>query len=77
MLVLTLLAMDFSRAGAVEAVAGAFHTNFMASAVEPLEKVLETVEVKAPRIPVISNVDAKAHSDPGNIPVLSASEICI
>lgn len=49
------------------AVAGAFHTNFMASAVEPLEKILETVEVKAPRIPVISNVDAKAHSDPGNV----------
>lgn len=29
-----------------------------------LEEVLKEVEVKKPRIPVISNVDAKAHSDP-------------
>jgi [acyl-carrier-protein] S-malonyltransferase len=57
------------------AVAGAFHTNFMASAVEPLEKILETVEVKAPRIPVISNVDAKAHSDPGTIKALLAKQV--
>jgi [acyl-carrier-protein] S-malonyltransferase len=46
------------------AVAGAFHTDFMAPAVSSLEEVLKSVEVKEPRIPVISNVDAKAHSDP-------------
>ena len=46
------------------AVAGAFHTDFMAPAVGKLEEVLKEVEVKKPRIPVISNVDAKAHSDP-------------
>merc|ERR1740121_931934 len=49
------------------AVAGAFHTDFMAPAVPALEEVLKTVEVKKPRIPVISNVDAKAHSDPAVI----------
>ena len=41
------------------AVAGAFHTDFMAPAVPALEKVLEDIEFKKPRIPVISNVDAK------------------
>ena len=49
------------------AVAGAFHTDFMAPAVGKLEEVLKEVEVKKPRIPVISNVDAKAHSDPAVI----------
>ena len=33
-------------------------------AVETLEGVLKEVEVSKPRIPVISNVDAKPHSDP-------------
>jgi len=45
-------------------VAGAFHTDFMSPAVAALAKVLEEVEIKKPRIPVISNVDAEAHSDP-------------
>merc|ERR1719453_182470 len=56
---------DFKARMAVKlAVAGAFHTEFMAPAVSKLEEVLEKVEVVKPRIPVISNVDAKAHSDP-------------
>lgn len=49
------------------AVAGAFHTDFMAPAVGKLEEVLASVEVVKPRIPVVSNVDAKAHSDPAVI----------
>lgn len=49
------------------AVAGAFHTDFMAPAVDKLAEVLKEVEVKKPRIPVISNVDAKPHSDPAVI----------
>jgi len=49
------------------AVAGAFHTDFMAPAVEKLAEVLAEVEVSKPRIPVISNVDAKPHSDPAVI----------
>jgi len=56
---------DFKARMAVKlAVAGAFHTDFMAPAVSELEKVLKEVEIKKPRIPVVSNVDAKSHSDP-------------
>ncbi|HIA63247.1 MAG TPA: ACP S-malonyltransferase [Planctomycetaceae bacterium] len=55
-------------AGAMQAiplaVAGAFHTEVMQAAVEPLRQVLENVALNAPRIPVISNVDASIHSDP-------------
>lgn len=46
------------------AVAGAFHTDFMAPAVDRLTTVLKDVTILKPRIPVISNVDAKAHSSP-------------
>jgi [acyl-carrier-protein] S-malonyltransferase len=46
------------------AVAGAFHTEVMQAAVEPLRQALENVALNAPRIPVISNVDASVHSDP-------------
>lgn len=49
------------------AVAGAFHTDFMAPAVPQLGAVLDTIEIKKPRIPVISNVDALPHSDPAVI----------
>lgn len=57
------------------AVAGAFHTDFMKPAVESLEKVLSEVDIKKPRIPVISNVDAKAHSDPDTIKKLLATQV--
>jgi [acyl-carrier-protein] S-malonyltransferase len=46
------------------AVAGAFHTPLMKPADEQLGEVLSRVEVKAPRIPVYSNVDASPHDDP-------------
>merc|ERR1719217_964313 len=57
------------------AVAGAFHTDFMAPAVTKLEEVLASVEVKKPRIPVISNVDAKAHSDPAVIKEILTKQV--
>lgn len=57
------------------AVAGAFHTDFMKPAVGALEEVLSTVEIKKPRIPVISNVDAKPHSDPDTIKKLLATQV--
>ncbi|OEU21657.1 malonyl-CoA ACP transacylase [Fragilariopsis cylindrus CCMP1102] len=57
------------------AVAGAFHTDFMAPAVSSLEDVLKEVEIKKPRIPVISNVDAKPHSDPETIKKLLATQV--
>lgn len=46
------------------AVAGAFHTQFMQSAVAQLQTALESLTLTAPRIPVISNVDAEPHTDP-------------
>lgn len=49
------------------AVAGAFHTPLMESACAALGDVLQTVRLKPPRIPVVSNVDAQTHSDPEEI----------
>lgn len=57
------------------AVAGAFHTSFMQPAVSALEAVLADVKISKPRIPVISNVDAKAHSDPDSIRKLLATQV--
>jgi [acyl-carrier-protein] S-malonyltransferase len=50
------------------AVAGAFHTPLMKPADETLAAALAAQDVKAPRIPVYSNVTAEPHaSDPGSI----------
>ena len=57
------------------AVAGAFHTDFMAPAVDALRETLAGVEVARPRIPVISNVDARPHSDPDTIRALLAKQV--
>lgn len=48
-------------------VAGAFHTNIMKPADERLAQALQEVTIRPPRLPVISNVDAKAHSEPDEI----------
>ena len=49
------------------AVAGAFHTELMRPADQQLAAALERVEIKPPRIPVVSNVGAAPHSDPADI----------
>ena len=49
------------------AVAGAFHTPLMQSACGRLDDILQSVQIKTPRIPVISNVDAKAHDTPDRV----------
>lgn len=49
------------------AVAGAFHTEYMAPAVPRLEAILAETTILEPRVPVISNVDAIPHSDPDSI----------
>jgi [acyl-carrier-protein] S-malonyltransferase len=49
------------------AVAGAFHTALMKPADEKLAAALGGVALKAPRVPVWSNVDAQPHTDPGEI----------
>ena len=48
-------------------VAGAFHTELMKPADERLAEALQTVTLQSPRIPVWSNVDAEAHTDPEEI----------
>ena len=45
------------------AVAGAFHTSYMASAVEPLRALAATIATHAPRIQVISNKDGEVVAD--------------
>ena len=57
------------------AVAGAFHTPFMQSAVAALREALETTEIVTPSIPVVSNVDAQTHSDPATIKRLLSEQV--
>jgi [acyl-carrier-protein] S-malonyltransferase len=58
------------------AVAGAFHTALMQSAVERLRAVLADVTMRRPRIPVVSNVDARPHNDPDEIRELLVQQVC-
>lgn len=57
------------------AVAGAFHTSIMQPAVERLTAALATAKITAPRIPVISNVDARPHDDPEEIRSLLVQQV--
>jgi [acyl-carrier-protein] S-malonyltransferase len=57
------------------AVAGAFHTPVMQPAVERLQQVLEQVEIRPPRLPVVSNVDARPHDDPTEIRRLLVQQV--
>ena len=45
------------------AVAGAFHTPLMQPATGQLATALAAVEIRTPRIPIVSNVDARPHQD--------------
>jgi [acyl-carrier-protein] S-malonyltransferase len=49
------------------AVAGAFHTSLMKPADQALARTLAGVELRLPRVPVWSNVDAAPHTDPEEI----------
>ena len=57
------------------AVAGAFHTALMQPAVERLQVALSEVEIRSPRVPVISNVDAQSHDDPETIRQLLVRQV--
>jgi [acyl-carrier-protein] S-malonyltransferase len=57
------------------AVAGAFHTELMKPADERLAEALWGVELKPPRVPVWSNVDAKPHTDPEEIRKLLVRQV--
>ena len=57
-------------------VAGAFHTSLMEPAREQLAAVLAEVELRPPQLPVVSNVDARPHTDPQEIRGLLARQVC-
>jgi [acyl-carrier-protein] S-malonyltransferase len=57
------------------AVAGAFHTRIMQSAVAKLAEALANVPMKRPEIPVVSNVDAVPHDDPEEIRDLLVKQV--
>ncbi len=57
-------------------VGGAFHTPFMAPARDRLRKALREVEVRAPAVPVVANVDAAARDGAEEWPQLLASQLC-
>lgn len=57
------------------AVAGAFHTSIMRPADERLAEALSGVPMYRPRIPVISNVDARPHADPEEIRQLLVRQV--
>lgn len=57
-------------------VAGAFHTSIMESAVEKLAAAMADVEFRATRIPVYSNVDATAHTEPEELRALLERQVC-
>jgi [acyl-carrier-protein] S-malonyltransferase len=57
------------------AVAGAFHTPIMQSAVEKLATALADVSLNRPSLRVISNVDAEPHDDPEEIRRLLVQQV--
>ena len=57
------------------AVAGAFHTDFMAPAAEALTAGLADTPIETPKIPVISNVDVEPHADADSIRATLAKQL--
>ncbi len=58
------------------AVAGAFHTEIMRSAVDRLASALDQADFRESRIPVYSNVDARPHTDPLEFRQLLKEQVC-
>jgi [acyl-carrier-protein] S-malonyltransferase len=56
-------------------VAGAFHTALMRPADERLAEALRAVTLRKPRLPVVSNVDARPHDDPEEIRSLLVQQV--
>ena len=57
------------------AVAGAFHTTLMKPADARLAEALTGVPIRAPEIPVVSNVDAQPHQEPEEIRELLVRQV--
>ncbi|MBR4834787.1 MAG: ACP S-malonyltransferase [Thermoguttaceae bacterium] len=56
-------------------VAGAFHTEIMSPAVENMRPIIEAMDFQAPKVPVVSGVDARFHSDPSEIKQILVRQI--
>ncbi|MGE0605720.1 MAG: ACP S-malonyltransferase [Pirellulales bacterium] len=56
-------------------VAGAFHTPIMHPADQRLAEALSGVEIRPPKLPVVSNVDAVPHDDPEEIRTLLVQQL--
>lgn len=56
-------------------VAGAFHTDLMKPAVQALQTALNEVDFQSTTVPVISNVDARPHSQPDEFRELLAKQV--
>lgn len=56
-------------------VAGAFHSPFMQSAADQFAEVLEKIEFKPAKLPVMSNVTAQPHGDAASIKKLLVQQI--
>ena len=56
-------------------VGGAFHTPFMQPARDRLRKALAEVEIRAPSVPVVANVDARPRSDDSEWRTLLAQQL--
>lgn len=57
-------------------VAGGFHSECMRPAAERLEAALVAVEIRAPRIPFLSNVTGDVTTDPARIREQLAEQVC-
>jgi [acyl-carrier-protein] S-malonyltransferase len=57
-------------------VAGAFHTALMGPARARLRKALADAPFSAPEVPVVANVDARAHPGPEEWPGLLSAQLC-
>jgi len=56
-------------------VSAPFHCELMAPAAEKMEIELETIKIKPPIVPIVSNVSAQAISDPTEIKKLLVSQV--
>jgi len=57
-------------------VSGAFHPPLMLPARSRLRQTLTEVRFLAPEVPVLANVDARVHTDPGEWPGLLSAQLC-
>jgi [acyl-carrier-protein] S-malonyltransferase len=56
-------------------VAGPFHSSLMQPAADRMKEVFANISLKAPRVPVVSNYDARPNEDPSRIPDLLLKQL--